>query len=128
MGAVKRHLEDRTDAVLDCVRSFGVAVLVPLGVGPTAHTSALQRVRELGREWMCTDLDAEAELQRTLGALSVWTDCPPPADLLWEWRDALEDCALSVVDGLALWLEPYGLELEWTAAGLVAQRAEEETQ
>ena len=126
MSAVKRHLQDLTEQLLDSVRATGSALLVerlPI-TAPAAHARTLRAVLELGTVWLCAP--NSAELDSLDAQLDSWRPGPPPAHLAADWLDALEQAAADTLDALEQWLEPWGLCLDWADAGLIAQREEQQ--
>jgi hypothetical protein len=146
VSRVKRYLEDQTDSVLDSVRLYGSAVIVPrtepdpllgwlqsaTGGGP--YTLLSRTLETLAREWLC---GASRESSERLAAATLAlaqtqerTVTVPPleeADALSDWREALEDCVEEAVEALEEgWLADYGLRLEWSTAGLLAVPDREE--
>jgi hypothetical protein len=139
VSRVKRYLEDQTDSVLDSVRLYGSAVIVPrtepdpllgwlqsaTGGGPY---TLLSRVLEtLAREWLTgPSAGALGRLEAATAALSQipqQTVTVPPleeADALSNWREALEDAVEEAVELLEELLSPYGLALQWETVGLCA--------
>ena len=125
MSAVKRHLEDLTEQLLDSVRATGSALLVerlPI-TEPAAHARTLRAVLELGTVWLCAP--NTLKLQRMEEELAAWQG-PQPPDLAADWLDALEQAAADTLDALEQWLEPWGLCLDWAEAGLIAKREEQQ--
>ena len=124
MGAVKRHLEGLTEELLESVRSTESALLVarrPI-TERGAHSATLRAVLDLGAVWLC--VPDTTELDRLDAELARWNTAPPP-DLALDWLDALDDAADRTLEVLEEWLEPWGLALQWTDAGLIAHRLEE---
>ena len=131
MSATKRYLEDQTEAVLDSLRLYGSAVLSPT-LESDRYSSGwpytlLQRtLGVLETEWLSgPSRKSRQRLTELEAAVAEW-QCPPPQDLLWDWREALEDCVEEAVEGVEQWLSPYGLRLEWETAGLCAVPEEEQ--
>jgi hypothetical protein len=147
VSRVKRYLEDQTDSVLDSVRLFGTAVIVPsrepdpllswlqstTDSGP--YTLLSRTLETLASQWLSgPSREASERLSAATLALSQSqtverTVTVPPleeADAISNWREALEDAVEEAVEGLAEWLAPYGLELQWETAGLCAVPIEEE--
>lgn len=124
MSAVKRHLEDLTEQLLDSVRATGSALLVerPPITQPGGYARMLRAVLELGAVWLCAP--NTAELDALDAQLAAWQAAPPP-DLEADWWDALEEAAADTADALSGWLESWGLCLEWSQAGLIARKQEE---
>ena len=126
MSAVKNYLQDRTDTVLDSVRLYGSAVLLDRAPAEQPYTLLARAEEYLRTVWLCgpsleaSHWRAKAERAR---AESVYSS----TDLDWDCRDALEDCVATAVAALAEWLEPYGLVLDWSPAGLCVypERGEE---
>ena len=141
MSRVKRYLEDQTDSVLDSVRLYGSAVIVPavepdpllswltgrIDRGP--YTLLSRTLETLARQWLC---GASRESSERLSAATLSlsrsqtperTVTVPPleeADALSNWREALEDCVEEAVEALEEWLSPYGLAIQWETVGLCA--------
>lgn len=140
MSRVKNYLQDQTDSVLDSVRLYGSAVIVPaaepdplLGwlastVGRGPYTLLSRTLETLETVWLTGPSTASRErLDRARERLSQTperTVTVPPiehTDARSEWREALEDAVEESLELLEReWLGPYGLRLEWTAVGLVA--------
>ena len=139
MSRVKRYLEDQTDSVLDSVRLYGSAVIVPavepdpllswlagqIDRGP--YTLLSRTLETLATQWLCGASRESSE--RLSGATLALAQTPsrtetvPPleeADALSNWREALEDAVEEALEGLEQWLAPYGLELQWETVGLCA--------
>ena len=130
MSRVKRHIEEQTEAVLDSLRLYGSAVLSPT-LESDRYSSGwpytlLQRtLTVLETQWLSgPSRKSRQRLTQLEAAVAEWQS-PPPQDLLWDWREALEDCVEEAVEGVEQWLSPYGLRLEWSTAGLCAVREEE---
>jgi hypothetical protein len=146
VSRVKRYLEDQTDSVLDSVRLYGSAVIVPrsepdpllgwlqsaTGGGP--YTLLSRTLETLAQQWLCR---ASRESSERLAAATLAlaqtqerTVTLPPleeADPVSNWREALEDCVEEAVEALEDgWLADYGLRLEWSTAGLLAVPDREE--
>lgn len=147
MSAVKRHLEDLTDELLDSVRLFGSAVIVsatepePLlrwlqsQTEGGAYTLLSRALGTLERQWLCgPSREARKRLDSATAALESSripernVTVPPleEADALSNWREALEDCVGEAVEALSEWLEPWGLQLCWEAVGLCAVPLDDE--
>ena len=129
MSRVKRYLAEQTEPVLDAVRLYGSAVISPA----TEHSHSrpyamLQRTLELlERDWLTgPSEESRARLDSAAAAYAQWQICPP-ADVQWEWAEALEDCVAEALEELEDgWLSSYGLRLEWDTAGLLAVPDREE--
>jgi hypothetical protein len=145
VSRVKRYLEDQTDSVLDSVRLFGTAVIVPsrepdpllswlqstTDSGP--YTLLSRTLETLASQWLSgPSREASERLSAATLALAHTPEravtVPPleEADAISNWREALEDAVEEAVEGLAEWLAPYGLELQWETAGLCAVPIDEE--
>jgi hypothetical protein len=145
VSRVKRYLEDQTDSVLDSVRLYGSAVIVPrtepdpllgwlqsaTGGGP--YTLLSRTLETLAREWLTgPSAGALGRLEAATAALSQipqQTVTVPPleeADALSNWREALEDAVEEAVELLEELLSPYGLALQWETVGLCAVPIDEE--
>ena len=139
MSATKRYLEDQTDCVLDSVRLYGSAVIVPrtepdpllnwldcqIDRGP--YTLLSRTLETLARQWLCgASRESSERLSAATLALSQTqsrTVTVPPleeADPVSNWREALEDCVEEAVEALEEWLSPYGLAIQWETVGLCA--------
>jgi hypothetical protein len=130
VSRVKRHLEEQTEGVLDSVRLYGSAVLSPMWESDRYSSgwpyALLERtLAVLERQWLSgPSRESRQRLDSAAAALEEW-QCPPPQDLLWDWREALEDCVEEAVEGVEQWLSPYGLRLSWETVGLCAFPEEE---
>jgi len=129
VGAVKRHLEEQTDSVLDSVRLYGFAILSPT-LESDRYSDSYQLLERtlavLESDWLTRpSVESRARLEGAAQALSTWTVAPPP-ELVWDWREALEGCVTEAIEPVAQWLYAYGLELTWETVGLCAspQRGE----
>ena len=139
MSATKRYLQDQTDSVLDSVRLYGSAVIVPrsepdpllgwldgsTGGGP--YTLLSRTLETLATQWLAgPSAGARERLAAATAALSqtpgrtVTVPGLEEADALSNWREALEDAAEEAVEALEEWLAPYGLALQWETVGLCA--------
>jgi hypothetical protein len=127
VGYVKRYLEAETDRVLDSVRLYGSAVLSERHRGQQPYALLQQTLQILATDWLTAPSREQSHRLAELEAAVAEWQCGAPQDLLWDWREALEDCVEEAVECVEEWLSPYGLRLEWSTAGLLAvpERGEE---
>jgi hypothetical protein len=116
--------------VLDSLRLYGSAVLSPR-LESDRYSSGwpytlLQRtLTVLKTQWLSgPSRKSRQRLTQLEAAVAEWQS-PPPQDLLWDWREALEDCVEEAIGGVEQWLSPYGLRLSWETVGLCAVSEEE---
>ena len=125
MSRVKRYLEEQTEAVLDSLRLYGSAVLSPTLESDRyssgwPYTLLERTLGVLATDWLAGPSREQSQrLAELTAAVAEW-QCGAPQDLLWDWREALEDCVEEAVECVEQWLSPYGLRLEWSTAGLLA--------
>lgn len=127
MGAVKRHLEDKRDAVLDEVRLFGASVLVERTTSsPAAWETTLRNALQVAHEWIAGPTDQEWEtLSDMRHDIDEWKS-GAPTDLLADYRDMLETMVEEFVSELNEgWLEPYDLTAWWNQGALIITKTED---
>jgi hypothetical protein len=131
VSRVKRHLDDQTEAVLDSLRLYGSAIISPTLESDRyssgwPYTLLERTLAVLSRDWLSgPSRESRERLDSLTAAVAEWQS-GPPQDLLWDWREALEDCVEEAVEGVEQWLSPYGLRLSWETVGLCAVPEEEE--
>jgi hypothetical protein len=126
VSRVKRYLEDQTESVLDSVRLYGSAVLSERHRGQQPYALLQQTLQILATDWLAGPSREQSQRLAELEAAVAEWQCGAPQDLLWDWREALEDCVEEAVECVEEWLSPYGLRLSWETVGLCAVPEEEE--
>jgi len=135
MGAVKRELENKTDAVLDAVRLTGAAVLVERqptfadnhtyfalnrGAEPT-----LLRTLEIARSWMAgPKKEDEDRLHELRVEIQSWKAGAPP-DMLIDYEDLLVSMVDEFIGVLEEWFSAYDLTVGWNHGALIVTRKED---
>lgn len=129
MSRTKRHLEDKTDAVLDAVRLIGAAVIVerepvhPQSFGYFALNRGaeptLLRTLEVAREWLCApEAKNELRLHELRAEINSWRS-GAPADLLADYQDLLVSLVDEFIEALNEWFHAYDLEARWNHGALI---------
>ena len=125
MSRVKRYLEDLAEPLLAEIHRSGSAVIVPELEEERDSWSYPERVwrRTLAvmeERWLSgPSRESRQRLAELEAELAEW-QCPAPADLRQDYREALEQCVSEALKGPEELLEAYGVALDWLDAGLCA--------